>query len=174
VATELVRATLADLELIRTLAARIWRVHYPGIISPAQIEHMLGTMYAAEVLARELVDPRQAYELLRVDGEAVGYLAWRHEPESRALKLAKLYLEPALHGRGLGARMLARTDELARSLRSVRIYLFVNQRNHLAIRAYQRAGYAIEAAETGDAGGGYVMEDWRMAKSLAGIPRSSG
>jgi diamine N-acetyltransferase len=40
------RATSEHLPEIAALAERVWRAHYPGIISHAQIEYMLARMYS--------------------------------------------------------------------------------------------------------------------------------
>ena len=47
-------ATIADIPLLRSLAHEIWHAHYPGIIPVEQIEFMLGWMYSAEEIERQL------------------------------------------------------------------------------------------------------------------------
>ena len=42
------------LPALAELAAVIWRSHYPGIITPAQIEYMLERMYSIETMRREI------------------------------------------------------------------------------------------------------------------------
>ena len=67
-----VRATPAEIPLLQTLARRIWRAHFPGIISPAQIEYMLDRMYATEVIDKEM-RAGTCWELILQGGEAGGF-----------------------------------------------------------------------------------------------------
>lgn len=46
-------AVEADIPLIMSLAQRIWCECYPGIISPEQIEFMLGWMYSEEEIRQQ-------------------------------------------------------------------------------------------------------------------------
>jgi len=43
----------------------------------------------------------------------------------------------------------------------------VNKRNVRAIKAYQRNGFEIADSVVTDIGGGFVMDDYVMAKDLA-------
>lgn len=47
-------ATEEHLPALAELASVIWRQHYPGIISSAQIEYMLANMYALESLRDDI------------------------------------------------------------------------------------------------------------------------
>jgi ribosomal protein S18 acetylase RimI-like enzyme len=49
-----------------------------------------------------------------------------------------------------------------------KIRLRVNRGNHLAIRAYQRAGFEITEELCNDIGGGFVMDDYVMVRMLDG------
>jgi RimJ/RimL family protein N-acetyltransferase len=49
-----------------------------------------------------------------------------------------------------------------------RLILSVNKRNTKAITAYKRNGFAIVESVVTDIGGGFVMDDYVMAKELAG------
>ena len=55
------------------LAGVIWRAHYPGIISPAQVEYMLARMYASDTLREEIGSQNIRYYQLRVDGRMAGF-----------------------------------------------------------------------------------------------------
>src|SRR5580658_540022 len=75
-ASEILPAADTDLPAIARLAGIIWRLHYPGIISPEQIEYMLAKMYSLETL-REDIDLRAIhYERLLVGQELAGFAAY--------------------------------------------------------------------------------------------------
>ena len=158
-------ATDADIPLLRSLADAIWRESYPGIISVAQIAYMLARMYAAEVIQRELAAGVR-WELAHLDGEPVGFLSCTRDATQQLLKLNKLYLLPAHHGRGHGRAMLDRVKEIAAELHATRILLTVNKANTRALRAYERAGFRTIDAIVTDFGGGFVMDDFVMECAL--------
>lgn len=158
-------ATLDELPLISQLAGRIWRAHYPSILSRQQIEYMLAWMYDAEQLRKD-VDRGAVYELLLLDGRAVGFCATEAFAKDGVMKLHKLYLEVGEHGRGLGSLLLAHVEEQARRRGLAKVVLGVNRRNAKAIRAYERNGYAIREELKTDIGQGFVMDDYIMEKAV--------
>ena len=159
-----VRATPTDIPLLQTLARGIWRAHFPGIISAAQIEYMLDRMYATEVIDQEM-RTGTCWELIRQGEEAVGFLSYSHDPVVARLKLHKLYVQVERHGQGLGRASLAHVMEIAAALDAQEVSLYVNKKNQKAIRVYERAGFTIAEAVTSDIGGGFVMDDYRMTAS---------
>jgi len=82
-------------------------------------------------------------------------------------KLHKLYLLPELHGRGLGSRLLEQVESEVRQIGAGRLILSVNKRNVKVIAAYQRNGFVIAQSIVTDIGGGFVMDDYVMAKNMA-------
>ena len=158
----------ANLPEIARLAGVIWRAHYPGIITPGQIDYMLGKMYALETLKEDIQRRGIRYERLLVDGEPKGFAAYGPTEQTGVFKLHKIYLDPARHGRGLGSRLLAHCESEVRKLGASRLLLTVNKQNTKAIAAYQRNGFAIVDAVVADIGGGFVMDDYVMAKELPG------
>jgi GNAT superfamily N-acetyltransferase len=166
--THIVTATDADLPAIAELAGIIWRACYPGIITPSQIEYMLARMYALEVMRDEIRSQGIRYDLLLVAGKPAGFASHGPAAEPGVIKLHKLYLLPELHGRGLGSRLLQHCEHEARTSGARRMILCVNKRNARAITAYQRNGFVIAETVVTDIGGGFIMDDYVMAKGLTG------
>ncbi|MFC1465735.1 MAG: GNAT family N-acetyltransferase [Candidatus Brachytrichaceae bacterium NZ_4S206] len=156
----------ADLPRIAALAGEIWRQYYPGIISREQIEYMLGWMYAPERLRQELREEGVRFRLLRVGQMAVGFAAFGPIGQPGEFKLHKLYLAPAFHGRGWGGRLLRHCLTGARRAGGRRMILAVNKRNYRAVQFYQQHGFVIVKAVVSDIGGGFVMDDFILARSL--------
>ena len=157
-------ATEADLPALAELAGVIWRACYPGIISHAQIEYMLARMYAQDVLREELRSQGIRYYRLLLGTRFAGFAALGPADAAGAMKLHKLYLLPELHGRGLGSLLLRHGETEARRLGARRLMLTVNKRNVRAIGAYQRNGFEVVESVVTDIGGGFVMDDFVMAK----------
>jgi len=165
---KIVRAAEADLPAISQLAGVIWRACYPDIITHAQIDYMLARMYALDVLRDEIRSQGIRYDRLLLDGELAGFAAYGPTSEPGVIKLYKLYLLPELHGRGLGSLLLQQVEREVRAGGVRRWMLSVNKRNAKAIAAYQRNGFRIVESVVTDIGNGFVMDDYIMAKELAG------
>jgi GNAT superfamily N-acetyltransferase len=166
--TQIVRAQEEHLPAISELAGVIWRACYPGIITHAQIDYMLARMYALDVLRDEIRSQGIRYNQLLVDGKPAGFASYGPTSEPGVIKLHKLYLLPEMHGRGLGSRLLQHVEREARAGVGHRLILSVNKRNTRAITAYQRNGFVIAESVVTNIGGGFVMDDFVMAKELAG------
>lgn len=162
-------ATTDDIAMLRGLAERIWRASYATIISPEQIDFMLGWMYGAEQIARELREG-VAWEIAISEEQPVGFFAVGFDEPPRA-KLHKLYLLPERQGMGLGQALIERAHEVAAARDASEIWLQVNKKNTQAIRAYERAGYIVERSAVFEIGHGFVMDDFIMRRPLA--PRSA-
>lgn len=165
------RATFSDIESLRALAFSIWREYYPAVISTEQIEYMLATMFDAEVIRGEM-ERGVVWELATLEDESppgaakpVGFLSFG-PLEGRSIKLHKLYFLPRLHGRGLGRQAIAHLVESASRAGAKEIWLQVNKGNTRAIHAYQRAGFHVVEEIVVDIGGGFVMDDFVMRRTV--------
>jgi ribosomal protein S18 acetylase RimI-like enzyme len=172
--TKIIRATEQDLPVIAELAGVIWRACYPGIIGPAQIEYMLAQMYTLDTLRREISSQGICYNLLLADDKPAGFASHGPTPEPDAMKLHKLYVLRELHGRGLGSLLLRHVEEQVRTAGAHRLVLSVNKRNAQAIAAYKRNGFAVVDSVVTDIGGGFVMDDYIMAREFTPNPAGKG
>jgi GNAT superfamily N-acetyltransferase len=157
-----------DLPAIARLAGVIWPECYAGIISREQIEFMLARMYSLDVLRDEISAQGIRFYRLVVDGREKGFASIGPLKTPGVWKLHKIYLCPEIHGRGLGSRMLQHCQSEAWRFGARRLILSVNKRNTRAITAYQRNGFAVTESVVVDIGRGFVMDDFVMAKDLAG------
>ena len=150
---------------ISALAGVIWRAHYPGIITPAQIDYMLARMYDVDVLRRELGSGLAWFRAL-VDGELRGFASVGPTEIATEFKLHKLYVHPDWQRHGLGAALLNEIESTARARGATTLGLNVNKRNEIAIAAYRKRGFTIRESIVADIGGGFVMDDYVMVKPL--------
>jgi len=155
-----------DIPVIQILSSRIWREHYPGIITHEQIDYMLEKMYGAGIIRDEVMNKGYRYVVVMKGKEAVGYIAYRFEEPDRAVMISKLYLLPSLHKKGIGRHMLQYVKDDAVRRGAKRIYLFVNKSNRKAIAAYDRFGFKKAEAVVTQIGNGFVMDDYRMELHL--------
>jgi ribosomal protein S18 acetylase RimI-like enzyme len=133
---------------------------------------MLGKSYAPDVIRDEVRNKGFRYVVVTQGNDAVGYLAYRFEVSDGAILISKLYLLPALHGKGIGRQMLQYIKDQAIRAGAGTIRLFVNKRNRKAIAAYERFGFTKAAAVVTNIGGGFVMDDYRMEIHLERQPQT--
>jgi ribosomal protein S18 acetylase RimI-like enzyme len=156
-----------DIDDLLPLAHSIWHAHYPGIITVEQIDYMLERGYTREVVQDEM-ECRGITWLKILDGAVmIGFVSVGPYGEG-VMKLHKLYLLPGYHGQGIGAAALQEVERLAIERKISRLVLNVNKHNVKAIHAYQRAGWHVAEEVCVDIGGGFVMDDYVMAKDLIG------
>jgi GNAT superfamily N-acetyltransferase len=154
------------LPALAELAGVIWRRHYPGIISHEQIDYMLGKMYSLETLRGEIRSRGIHFFRLLVEEKMSGFASIGPLDTPEVWKLHKLYLLPEMHGCGLGSRLLQHCEAEARRLGARQLRLAVNKQNVKAVAAYRRNGFAVVESVVTDFGGGFVMDDFVMAKNL--------
>jgi ribosomal protein S18 acetylase RimI-like enzyme len=159
-----------DFDSVAGLARTIWLAHYTTIVTTEQIEYMLRSRFAPSNLRLYLRAEDRWMDLLEVDGELAGYCSYASTSETEEMKLEQLYLLPRLHGLGLGASMLGHVERRALDRGSRTLILQVNKRNEKAIKLYRRSGFAIREEVVVDIGGGFVMDDYVMAKRLGHAP----
>ena len=163
---QIIRASEGHLPAIAELARVIWRACYPGIISSEQIEYMLARMYALDTMRDEIRSRGICHDLLMMAGKPAGFASYGPTSNAGEMKLHKLYLLPELHGQGLGSRLLQHVETEARATGARRLILSVNKRNATAVAAYQSNGFIIAESVVTDIGGGFVMDDYIMAKEF--------
>ena len=154
---------------IAALADVIWHSHYPGIISPAQIDYMLARMYPVDVMRLELEDNIEWLRVL-LNSSLRGFTSFGPTGAAKEFKLHKLYIHPDSHRQGLGTALLQEVETRAGNCGAAALTLNVNKRNAKAIAAYHRRGFTIRESIVADIGGGFVVDDFIMAKPLPPTP----
>lgn len=155
-----------DITEIVQMADKIWRQHFPGIISDEQIDYMLAKMYSPGVISQELESGRTEYCFILNDNRHVGFCAFGPSAQKAEMKLHKLYVLPQYQRNGFGNSALNGIEQLCRKQGFDTLTLSVNKHNSSAIHAYRSRGFSIEEAVAVDIGGGFVMDDYIMKKRL--------
>jgi ribosomal protein S18 acetylase RimI-like enzyme len=154
----------AEIETVARLAHEIWNEHYVPIIGLAQVQYMVPKFQSAAAVAAQIADGLE-YFLIGRAGAPVGYFAFERQPATRSLFLSKLYVRKDMRGHGLARQALSHLDSVCRSASLTTIWLTVNKRNP-AIGTYERLGFKTVAAVVADIGGGFVMDDYRMERTV--------
>lgn len=157
-------ATTNDIGLIRALAHAIWPVSYRDMISPAQIDYMLGMMYSEESLLRQMNEEGCVFLIAETEGGEVGFASYSKVTQS-GYKLHKLYVLPSEQGKGTGKKLVNEILERLKLDGGKTIELQVNK-NNKAVHFYSGMGFSKARELVLDIGGGYVMDDYIMVKEL--------
>lgn len=161
----IVTATPDRFPAVIELARRIWPACFAGMISAAQCEYMLGQRYRVEAMARAVAEG-MIYELIHLDGAAVGFGAHGPAEEPETWKLWQIYVLPDLQGRGLGGAYIDHVVRVARAASMRTLVLTVNKGNDRARAVYERRGFRVRESARFDIGEGYVMDDFVMILPL--------
>jgi RimJ/RimL family protein N-acetyltransferase len=155
--------TPKDLETLAALAHEIWNEHFPPIIGQAQVDYMVEKFQSAHAI-REQLQNGYEYYFITIGQEPAGYMGIIQEDQH--IQLSKLYIRSDMRGQGLGKKAMGFLFETARERGIRRIELTVNKYNTDSIRAYEKMGFINVESIVMDIGGGFVMDDYRMALDI--------
>ncbi len=152
-------ATPADVPAIRALAHKIWHEHYITIITHEQIEYMLDTWYAPELLAQQMTEMGHEVWMVTLNGaeQPTGFLSMAQRAPGQYY-LNKFYLDN--RGQGIGAAVLHTVLDKYPDLRTLR--LNVNRRNFKSVNFYFKMGFRIEDIYELPVGDQFTMDDFIM------------
>jgi GNAT superfamily N-acetyltransferase len=151
---------------IAALAGTIWRRHYPGIISVAQVDYMLERFYAPDVMRREVAEEGVCYDRLVLEGRLIGFAAYGPSGAYGEVKIHKLYLLAEHRRKGYGSMLLAHVEAQARARGAHTLLLTCNKKNSGSLAVYRKNGFCVRHAAVFDIGGGFVMDDYVLEKRL--------
>jgi GNAT superfamily N-acetyltransferase len=154
----------ADVDAVAALAREIWEEFYVPIIGRAQVDYMVAKFQSASAVAAQIAAGYE-YFLVHQNETPVGYLALASKAEERALFVSKFYLLQRTRGAGTGRVCMEFIERLARQRGLGLLWLTVNKGNP-SVNVYKRLGFQIAAELVMDIGSGFVMDDYRMEKSL--------
>jgi diamine N-acetyltransferase len=156
---EIKKATIADIPLIRQLTLQVWPQTYASILSPGQIDYMLGMMYSEASLTRQINDGAQ-FIFVYEDTEPVGFASYQ-EIKPGIWKLHKIYVLISQQGKGTGKFVIDHIVKEINQQGAKALQLQVN-RNNKAKGFYERLGFVVVEEIKLDIGNGFFMDDYIM------------
>ncbi len=157
--------TEAQIAETARLAGKIWRQHYTPIIGLAQVDYMLEKFQSETAIANQIGNGYEYY-LLEDKNKYVGYLAVVPDPRQSALLLSKIYVLDTKRGCGYGRIMLSFAEDLGRRRQLKTLWLTVNKNNSASIAWYLQMGFTNAGPIVQNIGGGFIMDDYRMEKTV--------
>jgi diamine N-acetyltransferase len=167
------KATVNDVEAIRSIADKTWLNAYSTILEKEQLDYMLGTIYSTENLTNQIKHNTQTYLLLIEDEKTVAFGAYSpREEDPEIYKLHKLYCLPETQGKGYGKILL--NEVISQTIQAGKHTLDLNvNRYNKAKTFYKKMGFQV-AYEEDIPIGKYWMNDFVMRKELRINPSSPG
>ena len=152
--------SLEEIQELELVVKEIWSEVFTPIIGSAQVSYMLETYQSPETIQQEIKEGA-AYFILRLEDEIIGYTAY--EEEADRLYLSKLYLTPAMRGKGVSSKVFDWVESLAAGKT---LFLNVNNGNQQAIAVYEHRGFVRVGERKVDIGQGFVMDDYIYEKTF--------
>lgn len=162
---------------VTALARVVWHAAFDPILPAGQVHHMLSQRMDPDVLRRYIDADDRWFDVLVLGtvGDTatrpIGYASCAltspaSSKTAHVLRLEQLYTDPSMWGRGAADALLDAVLRHADSGSADCVELTVNRRNQRAQSFYARQGFRIIDEKLMDIGGGYVMDDFVMAKDL--------
>jgi GNAT superfamily N-acetyltransferase len=143
-----------DVPAVRDLVERTVRTSFRGVYSPRAIEFFVRYHCLEDITA----DARTGVAMVAIlDGEVVGTAALR------GAKLRRVFVEPALQGRGIGTAMVVAMLHLARDKGIGQTRLDASM---VSRKMYERIGFIVAAVDSHDLGDGDSLPYYQMVKDL--------
>ena len=161
--TEIRRAEVCDIPIIRSLADICFRHTYRTILSDGQMEYMMEWMYSEESLQRQMEEQGHVYFLCFYGDVPVGYVSVSPEGDD-LFHLQKIYLLPDRQGSGLGRILFQTAVSHVKSVHPAPCTVELNvNRSNPAVGFYEHLG--MTRARQGDfpIGNGFYMNDYIMS-----------
>jgi ribosomal protein S18 acetylase RimI-like enzyme len=132
-----------DFTEVRDLAMKDWLFAYSHL--PAkEIEKLVRKYYSEKSLKKALAEVqagRQKFVLAFENRALAGFCNVRLRGRVSG-ELLRLYVEPALIGKGFGKRLLVEAEAFLRAKGRKKYFAFVNKHNKLGVNFYLRNGFA--------------------------------
>lgn len=156
---------LLHIKRITNLATTIWYEHYVPIIGKAQVDYMVTKFQSVEAITKQIKEGIR-YFIVCHDDKEIGYFAIDIEKGDNSLFISKFYIHKEFRGQGVAKECLSYMENICMENRLDRLWLTVNKYNDSSIKAYEKMGFGKTEELVADIGCGYIMDDYRMEKTL--------
>ena len=143
------KAHVGDAERLAEIIIYGWRMAYTGLFSDEYLYGRLLVVDRYKFLVGQL-SAEHGYYVYEENDVIKGFVAMGNcrdaDCSECAYELIAMYVEPAFKYKGIGAKMLAKCAENARSLGKERVKIWVFEDNLNTRKFYEKYGYAPDGA----------------------------
>lgn len=142
------RATTADAATLSSFGRRVYHDTFAGANDPDDLADYLDHAYTEERQHAEILDPAMDTLLLDRDGGLAAFAQLRPGTKDgvsgpHPIELWRFYVDPAWHGRGVAAELMAAAEDAARARGAQTVWLGVWERNTRAQAFYRKHGFTV-------------------------------
>lgn len=165
----------SDAEGLSAFGRRVYHDTFAPDNNPADLAAYLDSAYTPERQLAEILDPGMVTLLLERDGRLAAFAQLRStETEdcvvaAHPIELWRFYVDPAWHGKGLAAELMAAAEENARERGADTLWLGVWEKNPRAQAFYRKCGFSVVGSHIFVLGSD-PQTDLVMSKALGGTP----
>lgn len=144
---EITRCEIKELPLLRDIAIQTYEEAFARDNTPENLKAYIARAFSPEKMRSELDDPDSFFYLAHEDGRVVGYLKLNDGPaqtelnDAKALEIERIYVAKDFHGSGCGKMLLEKAIARAREAGKEYVWLGVWEKNHRALRFYEKNGF---------------------------------
>jgi ribosomal protein S18 acetylase RimI-like enzyme len=150
---------------VANLAREIWTEHYTPIIGEEQVDYMLDHFQSVASITAQLANG-YVYYIVSHGDKNEGYMAIVPDGDAGTCMLSKIYVRKSGRGQGFGYAMLEFAVRFCQERQIGILWLTVNKHNADSLAWYKRMGFKNVESIIQDIGGGFVMDDYRMEKTI--------
>jgi diamine N-acetyltransferase len=135
--------TLEDLPSVRQVTWDTWLDAYSSFIPESDLRHYFDAHYTLDLLTQLIHTPLMNGFVAEVNGSVVGYVKTKFNKEENRFYVSSLYILPGRQGMGIGGKLMAAAEELAKTLGADSVWLGVMTQNTPALDWYKRHGFTF-------------------------------
>lgn len=145
---QLIPIDISYVKALKKIGKETFTEAFSSVNNPDDFRQYLETAFNEKQLVRELRTPGCRFFFLYFEEELAGYSkintgkAQSEIKDAEGMEIERIYVRKAYQGRGLGACMLSRFQEMALSEGKSYLWLGVWEKNLNAIRFYKQHGFA--------------------------------
>lgn len=170
-------ASVSDATAIATLGSAVWTAAFGWSVSREDCEAYINSFYTPQAWKNELADPTSSTYVARSrtsPSKVLGFIQVKRGTTEPCLKsiegpmaeIHRIYVDAAIHGKGVGKALLAYAEKQAKSEGLESMWLGVWEHNETAKRLYERTGY-LRVGEHDFIIGGEIQTDWILVKKFS-------
>ena len=145
---EIRRATEKDIALIAAIGRKTFEETFRDTNTEDDMRKYISENFTDEKIAGEISGRESVFLIAIHDGAAAAYMKLntgnaQTEKQGDALEIQRLYVAASKKGMGIGKRMIASAEEIARERGLCRIWLGVWEHNEPALAFYKKCGFTV-------------------------------
>ena len=164
--TRIRQCTMDDLQMLQQISQETFFKAFAHLNSPEDMRRHAEEKYTLDALQSELEKEGSRFYFVYEENALAGYMKLNvcpdqsdlHDEES--LELERIYVLPGFQNKGIGDKLIAHAEDVARALGKTRLWLGVWEDNTRALHFYERHGLEAFGAHP------YILGDDRQTDIL--------